>query len=231
MARALERYDIAWLEEPTPPKSIDALADVRAHSPVPIAAGERFFEPERFLEAITKRAVDILQPDVGRGGHAGDEDRRFRPHAMLPVAPHNPTGPVMNAMTLHLSAAIVNFSIFETVMIDAPWRRELVTESLELDRGAIIVPTSPGPRCRAHRGGLREISLSAPGLSDLHGQNEHGGRRRRIGGRGTPRLPLSDGDRPRLQLDLASVATLWFQLRTDLFKYELIGSAPRRNAA
>jgi hypothetical protein len=42
---------------------------------------------------------------------------------------------------------------------------------------------------------------------------------------------LSDWDRPRLQLDLASVAALWFQLRTHLFKYELIGSAPRRNAA
>lgn len=28
MARALERFDLAWIEEPTPPKSIDALADV-----------------------------------------------------------------------------------------------------------------------------------------------------------------------------------------------------------
>ena len=33
----------------------------------------------------------------------------------LPVAPHNPTGPVMNAMTLHLAATIPNFSIFETI--------------------------------------------------------------------------------------------------------------------
>ena len=33
-------------------------------SPVPIAAGERLFEPERFLELIPKEAADILQPDV-----------------------------------------------------------------------------------------------------------------------------------------------------------------------
>jgi len=35
---------------------------------VPIAAGERWFEPGKFLEAISKRAVDILQPDVSHAG-------------------------------------------------------------------------------------------------------------------------------------------------------------------
>ena len=43
MCRELERFDLAWIEEPTPPESIDALAEVRAASRVPIAAGERLF--------------------------------------------------------------------------------------------------------------------------------------------------------------------------------------------
>ena len=64
MTRELARFDLAWIEEPVPPESIDALAEVRANSPVPIAAGERYYEPERFMELIPKRAVDILQPDV-----------------------------------------------------------------------------------------------------------------------------------------------------------------------
>jgi galactonate dehydratase len=63
---------------------------------------------------------------------------------LLPVAPHNPTGPVMNAMTLHLAASIPNFSIFETVMIDVPWRRELVRETLAFDAGDLVVPSVPG---------------------------------------------------------------------------------------
>ena len=63
---------------------------------------------------------------------------------LLPVAPHNPTGPVMNAMTLHLAAAIPNFSIFETVMTDAPWRRELVNEALEFNAGHLLVPMASG---------------------------------------------------------------------------------------
>jgi len=152
MSRALERFDLTWIEEPLPPESIDALADLRSKSAVPIAAGERYFEPERFAELIAKRAVDILQPDVGHLGGmfetkkvAGMAHTRF-----LPVAPHNPTGPVMNAMTLHLSAAIPNFSIFETVMIDVPWRRELVTESLEFRDGYLMVPTRPGLGVELH---------------------------------------------------------------------------------
>jgi galactonate dehydratase len=142
----LARFDLAWIEEPTPPESIDALAEVRAKSPVPIAAGERLFEPERFLELIEKRAADILQPDVCHLGGmletkkvAGLAHIRF-----LPVAPHNPTGPVMNAMTLHLSAAIPNFMVFETVSRDVPWRKELVQETLEFEGGDIIVPNAPG---------------------------------------------------------------------------------------
>src|SRR5205085_6745503 len=101
MAKALERYDLSWIEEPTPPESIDALADVRAKSPVPIAAGERWFEPDRYMEAMQKRAVDILQPDVC---HLGGMFETARVAGMahtryIPAGPHNPTGPVMNAMT------------------------------------------------------------------------------------------------------------------------------------
>lgn len=146
MCRELERFDLAWIEEPTPPESIDALAEVRSRSRVPIAAGERLFEPERFLELINKNAADILQPDVCHLGGlletkkvAGLAHMRF-----LPVAPHNPTGPVMNAMTLHLSAAIPNFHIFETVSIDVPWRKELVSELLTIKGGDIAIPDAPG---------------------------------------------------------------------------------------
>ncbi|HZP19744.1 MAG TPA: mandelate racemase/muconate lactonizing enzyme family protein [Bauldia sp.] len=146
MARALERYDLTWIEEPTPPESIDALADVRAKSPVPIAAGERWYEPDRYMEAIQKRAVDIIQPDVCHLGGMFETARvAGMAHARyIPVAPHNPTGPVMNAMTLHLAAAIPNFKVFETVSIDVPWRKELVTETLAFDGGDILVPTVPG---------------------------------------------------------------------------------------
>jgi galactonate dehydratase len=146
MCQELAPYDLRWIEEPTPPESIDALVDVRARSPVPIAAGERWFEPGKFIEALNKNAVDILQPDVSHAGGMGETKRisHLAHHHLIPVAPHNPVGPVMNAMTLHMSVAIPNFSVFETVSVDVPWRRELVRETLQFEDGAILAPTAPG---------------------------------------------------------------------------------------
>ncbi len=146
MARALAKFEPRWFEEPVPPESIDALADVRANSPIPIATGERYFEPERFMELITKRAVDILQPDVGHvGGMLEAQKIAAMAHArFLPVAPHNPTGPVMNAMTLQLAATIPNFCILETIAVDVPWRKEIVRESLTFSNSEIKIPDAPG---------------------------------------------------------------------------------------
>ena len=146
MCQSLARFDLTWIEEPTPPESIDALAEVRAASPVPIAAGERWYEPTRFLEALSKKAVDILQPDVSHAGGLAETKRiaHLAHLHLIPVAPHNPVGPVMNAMTLHTAVAIPNFSVFETVSVDVPWRRELVNETLVFDNGHLLAPTAPG---------------------------------------------------------------------------------------
>ena len=146
MARALAKFEPRWFEEPVPPESIDALADVRANSPIAIATGERYFEPERFMELIYKRAVDILQPDVGHvGGMLEAQKIAAMAHArFLPVAPHNPTGPVMNAMTLQVAASIPNFCILETIAVDVPWRKEIVKESLFFSNSEIKIPSQPG---------------------------------------------------------------------------------------
>jgi galactonate dehydratase len=146
MCRELARFDLTWIEEPTPPESIEALAEVRAVSPVPIAADERWYEPGRFREALERRAVDVLQPDVSHAGGLGETKRvaHLAHTHLIPVAPHNPVGPVMNAMTLHLAVAIPNLMVFETVSIDVPWRKELVRETLVFEDGAILAPTAPG---------------------------------------------------------------------------------------
>jgi L-alanine-DL-glutamate epimerase-like enolase superfamily enzyme len=123
----------------------DPFADVRASSPIPIVTGERYFEPERFTELITKRAVDILPPDVGHvGGMLEAQKIAAMAHArFLPVAPHNSTGPVMNAMPLHLAASIPNFCILEPIAVDVPWRKEIVRESLPFNNSEIKIPNVP----------------------------------------------------------------------------------------
>lgn len=135
-----------WFEEPLPPESVQALAEVRAASPVPIATGERYYEPARFFDLIEAGAVDYLQPDSCHVGGleatkavASMADARF-----LPVAPHNPMGPVANAMNLHLAAALENFVILETMMYDVPWRADICRETVKFSDGYMMIDDTPG---------------------------------------------------------------------------------------
>jgi galactonate dehydratase len=147
MAQELAPFRPAWFEEPIPPDSIDAMAEVKRGSPIPIATGERLYEPHRFQELLAKGAVDILQPDVCHAGGLAETKRIawLAQLAVKPVAPHNPMGPVGNAMTLHLAAAIPNFMILETMATDVPWRAEIVPgEDLVLEDGWMGIPDKPG---------------------------------------------------------------------------------------
>jgi galactonate dehydratase len=146
MSRRLEPLAPTWYEEPCPPESLDALAEVRRRTSIPIAAGERFFEPHRFLEAIEKDALDIAQPDVC---HVGGmlETKRVAQLAALrnkPVSPHNPNGPVCNAMTLQIAASTPNFGMLETMVADVPWRAEVAKEQVVVENGEMLIPDAPG---------------------------------------------------------------------------------------
>lgn len=150
VARELEKFRPYWFEEPVPPESIEALASVRRRSPVPIAAGERVYEPVRFAELINREAVDFLQPDISHVGGI-TETLRIASHAdlhNLPVVPHNALGPVNNAATLQYAAAASSFSWFETFLHKEPfipsWRSDYVAEATFAKNGDIDIPHSPG---------------------------------------------------------------------------------------
>ena len=60
MIRTLSRYDIELVEQPTHAESIDALARVRAASPVAIAADQSVFTPQDAYDACRQQAVDLI---------------------------------------------------------------------------------------------------------------------------------------------------------------------------
>lgn len=146
IARQLAPFRPLFFEEPIAPGNLDALADVRAKSPVSIAAGERLYHRTQFRELFEKRAADVVQPDVS---HAGGLGECFKIAAMadayqLPFAPHNPSGPIAHAATLQLAASTPNFFLLETMATDVPWRKDLTTESLVFRDGYFEIPDRPG---------------------------------------------------------------------------------------
>ncbi|MBC6459694.1 mandelate racemase/muconate lactonizing enzyme family protein [Actinomadura sp. HBU206391] len=147
LARLLEPYDPAWIEEPCPPENLKALAKVAAHTTLPIATGERIHDRAEFRELFELQAADIIQPDIG---HLGGilETRKLaataETHYVL-VAPHNVGGPVLTAANLHLAACTPNFKIQEHFNDFADAGVKRVAPGLpEVVDGHFALPTAPG---------------------------------------------------------------------------------------
>ncbi|HET9646928.1 MAG TPA: mandelate racemase/muconate lactonizing enzyme family protein [Microlunatus sp.] len=66
--RALERFDLHWIEEPLRADDLNAYRYLRTKIATPLACGENLHTAYRFSEFIAADAVDIVQPNVIRVG-------------------------------------------------------------------------------------------------------------------------------------------------------------------
>lgn len=134
-------------EEPVPPENIDAMALVARQSPIPVATGERLFGRHGFRELFEKQAAAIIQPDPCHAGGIMETKKiaaMAEPYYMR-LAPHNPNGPVVTAVCLHIAACTPNFLILETTLdTGAPWREEMLTTPQPVLGGVMPLPTGPG---------------------------------------------------------------------------------------
>ena len=70
--KRLAPYDLTWVEEPVPQENLRGHAEVRKSSLVPIQAGENWWFPRGFAEAIATGASDFIMPDLMKvGGISG----------------------------------------------------------------------------------------------------------------------------------------------------------------
>ncbi len=89
-ARAIEPFGIHWIEEPLPPGDLGGYAELRARSPILIAAGEAHHTVRDFRALIDGRCIDIVQPSVPTVGGLTEAKRIavLAQAANLRVAPH-----------------------------------------------------------------------------------------------------------------------------------------------
>lgn len=143
---AIEEYSPYFCEEPVPPENVDSLVEVTRAVKVPIATGERLVSMHQYREVFEKHACHVIQPDLC---HCGGLLAARKIAAMaeiynMGVAPHNPLGPIANAVALHFDLATPNFIIQEDMLTDVPWRWDVVKSSLETKDGHWLPPTAPG---------------------------------------------------------------------------------------
>lgn len=143
LIRELEPFKPMFIEEPCQAQNVDVLVDIARGTHLPIATGERIFTKWGFREILEKGAASIIQPDLC---HAGGitEGRIIAGMAeayYVPIAPHNPMGPISLAVGLHLAASIPNFLVQEQVSLGEGYLKNPF--KLQKD-GTVMVPTGPG---------------------------------------------------------------------------------------
>ncbi len=140
LIRALEPYDIFWIEDPVRPDNVTALAELASSTSIPIAAGETVCGRRSFRALLEARAIDIAIVDVAWTGGL-TEARKIAALAEsfgVPVAPHDCTGPISLAAAVHLLMSVPNGLIQETCRaFYTGWYTEMVTREPAIENGVI----------------------------------------------------------------------------------------------
>ena len=147
IARALEPFDILWLEEVMPPDNVEAYVRLKQTTRIPLCQSERVFSRFGFRPWIEKNAADIIMPDLSWCGGL-TEGRKIASLAdtyYLPVTCHDTIGPVALWAAVHLMLHIPNALIMETVRgyLDG-WYEDVVTDRIPVSDGHISLPMRPG---------------------------------------------------------------------------------------
>ncbi|MGV8938254.1 MAG: galactarate dehydratase [Allorhizobium sp.] len=115
LGNALAPYDPLFLEEPLRPENIEAWGDLKQGLNCTLATGESLYSRFEFLRLLQVKGADWIQPDICVVGGMS-EMRKIAAIAeafYVPVAPHNPMGPLATAINVHFAAATQNFRILE----------------------------------------------------------------------------------------------------------------------
>lgn len=150
VGQALQDQGLYWFEEPISPDNLSGYQYLCENLQIAIAAGESSFTRYDFAAWFSRRALDIVQPNLCRTGGV-TETRKIAAMSQgfhIPYAPHTGScSAVCLALSLHIAAAVPNFLIFEYMQSDwakdepNPLRHDLVQESFEhFENGYLSAP-------------------------------------------------------------------------------------------
>ncbi len=145
-AQMIEKYNVAWLEEPILWDNVDALAALARDINIPISTGEQMYNRWDFRPLLESHAASVIQPDIC---HAGGitELRKIASAAethYVSVAPHNSNGPISTVASLHLDLTMPNAFMQEIFVSFLKAYEAVLTEMIPISDGRATVPDGPG---------------------------------------------------------------------------------------
>jgi L-alanine-DL-glutamate epimerase-like enolase superfamily enzyme len=148
LGRALEKYNMAWLEDMIPWQNTALLKEIKQAINIPLCTGEDIYLKEGFEPLCREHAVDIIHPDLATSGgiletkKIGDMAQDYG----IAMAMHFAGSPVSCMANVHCAAGTENFLVLENHSVDVPWWDNLVNgiEKPIVNKGFITVPEKPG---------------------------------------------------------------------------------------
>jgi L-alanine-DL-glutamate epimerase-like enolase superfamily enzyme len=143
LARAMEPYDLFWVEIDT--RDPRALHYVRSRTTIPVASCECLIGRRDNRPFFEQQSVDLAIVDTPWNGVGESLKIAAMADAYeVNVAPHNFYGPLATLMNAHFCAVVPNLRIMEIDPDQVPWYEAFVTTPPRIERGEIVVPTGPG---------------------------------------------------------------------------------------
>jgi L-alanine-DL-glutamate epimerase-like enolase superfamily enzyme len=144
--RAMEEYDLTWVEEPLGAWDPEGYANLRAKTSTRIAYGEREWTVAGFERVLATATVDVVGVDPGRAeGITGfkkvcDRVEAYRRQANA----HAWSSAIVTAASLAISFSTPACKLFEFKPLRNPMQHDLVTEPFEQTDGWVYPPSGPG---------------------------------------------------------------------------------------
>lgn len=161
IARAMEPFDLMWLEDPFAPTDAASMGYLRQSIPQPLLTGETLPTRREFLPLFEARSVDLINPDICLSGIVELQaiTAMAEPyHAVVSV--HNSNSMAVGATTgLHALAGFSNvgpleyFPLFETALDDVCTGRQPVVG------GRIGLSDAPGFGLQFDDGAMQRFAV------------------------------------------------------------------------
>lgn len=145
--RELEKFDIEILEQPLPPRELDAIAEIRRSVSVPIMVDESVWGPRDAMEVIRRGAADVVNVYVSESGGLFNASRTFSmcEAAGIPcMIGSMPEFGIGTAAQIHLGVAMTNLGPDSDTCGVLYHAEDLLTEPLKIENGFAYPPTGPG---------------------------------------------------------------------------------------
>lgn len=154
LGRELEQLNVEWFEEPISPEDLDGYVEVSRALDMAVAGGENEFTRWGFRDIVSRKAMDIIQPDVCAAGGIS-ECRKIATLAAahgVECVPHAWGSAIGLAATLHFIAALPDQPpsfrpmppLLEFEQCENPFRDHLSTEPIIQHKGIVQVPKGAG---------------------------------------------------------------------------------------